>query len=177
VAAGVQVVSSEKAASGILTLFGAPKSGAETPFLMTVSERSLLVGRGPRRAEVDYLGPGHTQGDLVVVVPDAGVLFCGDLAATGVLPFLRADDVDPEGWEKILQRLAGLKVGKLVPGHGAIGPTQGIADTAAVHRAGPPDRDEDRDVGGSRSRSGRRRSPTRATRSRTSRSLRITSRT
>jgi len=131
VAAGVQVVSSEKAASGILTLFGAPKSGAETPFLMTVSERSLLVGRGPRRAEIDYLGPGHTQGDLVVVVPDAGVLFCGDLAATGVLPFLRADDVDPEGWEKILQRLAGLKVGKLVPGHGAIGPTQGIADTAA----------------------------------------------
>jgi glyoxylase-like metal-dependent hydrolase (beta-lactamase superfamily II) len=131
VAAGVQVVSSEKAASGILTLFGAPKSGAGAPFLMTVSERTLLVGRGPRRAEIDYLGPGHTQGDVVVVVPDAGVLFCGDLAASGVLPFLRSDDVDPEGWEKILQRLAALKISKLVPGHGAIGPTQGIVDTAA----------------------------------------------
>jgi len=131
VAAGAQVVSSEKAASGVLTLFSAPKPGANAPFLMTVSERTLLVGRGPRRAEIDYLGPGHTQGDVVVVVPDAGVLFCGDLAASGVLPFLRSDDVDTAGWEKILQRLAALKISKLVPGHGVIGPTQGIADTAA----------------------------------------------
>ena len=91
----------------------------------------LLLGRGSRRAEVYYLGPGHTQGDLVVVVPDAGVLFSGDLAVNGVLPFLRGADVDPEGWEKILPRLAALKITKMVPGHGAIGPRDGISDTAA----------------------------------------------
>jgi glyoxylase-like metal-dependent hydrolase (beta-lactamase superfamily II) len=103
--------------------------------VLTVAERSLLVGKDPRRAEIYYLGPGHTAGDLVVVVPDAGVLFSGDLAVNGVLPFLRSNDVDPLGWERILPRLAALKIEKLVPGHGAIGPTNGIRDTAAyLHR-------------------------------------------
>ena len=70
----------------------------------------------PRRAEIYYLGPGHTQGDLVVVAADDGVLFSGDLAVNGVLPFLRSSDVDPSGWERILPRLAALKIDKLVPG-------------------------------------------------------------
>jgi hypothetical protein len=43
--------------------------------------------------------------------------------------------VDPDGWEKILQRLAALRIDKMIPGHGAIGPRNGIADTAVyVHR-------------------------------------------
>ena len=138
-AAGVQVMAAEKAASGVLFLLGgsaAAASGkaAAPPLVLTVSERSLLVGRGSRRAEIDYLGPGHTQGDLVIVVPDAGVVFSGDLAVNGVLPFVRSNDVDPIGWERILPRLAALKVDKLVPGHGAIGPKNGIADTDAYLR-------------------------------------------
>ncbi len=129
-AAGVQVVSAEKAAPAALAL-DAAKGGGEGPILLTVSERMLLVGRSTRGAEIDYLGPGHTQGDLVVVLPDAGVLFSGDLAVNSVLPFLRAADMDVDGWQKILSRLAALKVEKMVPGHGAIGPREGIADTAA----------------------------------------------
>ena len=136
VAAGVQVMAAEKAAAAVLfALGGSPATAggkaAASPLVLTVAERSLLVGRDARRAEIYYLGPGHTQGDLVIVVPDAGVLFSGDLAVNGVLPFLRSNDVDPLGWERILPRLAALKIEKLVPGHGAIGPTNGIKDTAA----------------------------------------------
>jgi glyoxylase-like metal-dependent hydrolase (beta-lactamase superfamily II) len=132
-------VAAEKAAAGVLFVLGSSAAGADKPaaappLVLTVSERSLLVGKDPRRAEIDYLGPGHTQGDLVIVVPDARVLFSGDLAVNGVLPFLRSSDVDPIGWERILPRLAALKIEKLVPGHGAIGPTNGIADTDAYVR-------------------------------------------
>ena len=138
-AAGVQVVSAERAGPGVLAVLrGAPTAAgagraSAVPVLLTVSERSLFVGE-TERAEIDYLGPGHTQGDLVVVLPDRGVLFSGDLALNGVLPYLRSADVDPPGWEKILPRLAALPIQKMVPGHGAIGPREGIADTAAYVR-------------------------------------------
>jgi glyoxylase-like metal-dependent hydrolase (beta-lactamase superfamily II) len=138
-AAGAQVVTSEKSAPGILALLelaarsaGAGKA-ASNPFVMTVSDRSLLVGGTGRRAEIYYLGAAHTQGDLVVLLSD-GVLFSGDVAVNGVVPFLRSEDVDPQGWEKVLARLAAIKIDKMVPGHGKIGPTQGISDTAAYIR-------------------------------------------
>jgi glyoxylase-like metal-dependent hydrolase (beta-lactamase superfamily II) len=140
-AAGAQIICSEKAAPGLLFLLDAaaradagkaasPKP-AGTPVVLTVSERSLFVGGQSRRAEIYYLGPGHTQGDLVIVLPTDGILFSGDLAVNGVLPFVRSSDVDPKGWQRLLPRLAALKIEKMVPGHGAIGPREGIADTAA----------------------------------------------
>lgn len=146
-AAGAQIIVAEKSAPGLLALLEekargsspaekvpAPKPAA-SPLVLTVAERSLLLGNGPRRAEVYYLGPAHTQGDLVVVLPTDGVLIPGDLAVNGVLPFLRSPDVDPRGWERILTRLASLKVDKMIPGHGTIGPRDGISDTFAyVHR-------------------------------------------
>jgi glyoxylase-like metal-dependent hydrolase (beta-lactamase superfamily II) len=138
-AAGAQVVASEKAAPGVLALLelaarsaGAGKA-ASKPFVMTVSDRTLLVGGTGRRAEIYFLGAAHTAGDLVVLLSD-GVLFSGDIAVNGVVPFLRSEDVDPQGWEKALARLAAIKVDKMAPGHGKIGPTQGIADTAAYIR-------------------------------------------
>jgi cyclase len=133
-AAGVQVISAEKAVSGVVPLLDAGKAGSGSPMVMTIAERSLLLGRGARRAEIYYLGPGHTQGDLIIVLPDVGVLFSGDLAVQGVLPFMRSTDVDPEGWQKILARLTALKIEKMVPGHGAIGPTSGITDTGVYVR-------------------------------------------
>ena len=137
-AAGVQVLSAERASPGVVALLrgaggGKNASRAEPALLLTVSERSLFLSENGR-AEVDFLGPGHTQGDLVVVLPERGVLFSGDLAVNGVLPFLRSADVDPLGWEKILTRLAALKIEAMIPGHGAIGPREGITDTAAYLR-------------------------------------------
>jgi len=139
-AAGAQVVTSEKAATGVLLVLAAAAGGAApkgapakpaNPLVLTIADHSLLAGTQPRRAEIHYLGPGHTQGDLIVLLPADGVLFSGDLAVNGVLPFLRAADADPRGWERILASLSGLKFDKMVPGHGTIGPRDGLADTAA----------------------------------------------
>jgi cyclase len=141
-AAGAQIVAAEKAAPPVLVLLQSPPAGAaksDSPAgprrnpVLTVADRILFVG-GPRRAEIYYLGPAHTRGDLVVVLPDDGVLFPGDLATNGVLPFMHSADVDPKGWETALPRLAALKIQKMIPGHGAIGPTEGIGQTLAYVR-------------------------------------------
>lgn len=141
VAAGAQVICHENAASPILAYVTQPSQGASDPMsgkkvsptLMTVSERLILFD-GTRRADVQWLGPAHTAGDLVVLLPNEKILFAGDLALNGRVPDLHLADADPGAWAKTLPRLAAAPVETMVPGHGAIGPRTGIADTLAYVR-------------------------------------------
>ena len=41
---------------------------------------------GERRVDLRFLGRGHTDADIVVEIPDAGVLFAGDLLEDGATP-------------------------------------------------------------------------------------------
>jgi glyoxylase-like metal-dependent hydrolase (beta-lactamase superfamily II) len=143
VAAGAQVICQENAAAQILNFItpvsndpANPPTGKRSvaPTLMSVSERLILFD-GRRRADIQWLGPAHTNADLVVLLPAEKVLFAGDLASNGRLPDLHLPDSDPDSWAKALPRLAAVPVEKMVPGHGTIGPTTGIADTAAYLRA------------------------------------------
>jgi cyclase len=142
VAAGAQVICQENAASPILSFLTRPTtdpadplSGKRnvSPMLLTVSERLILFD-GRHRADIQWLGPAHTKADLVVALPAEKVLFVGDLAPNGRVPDLHLADADPAAWAKTLPRLAAVPVDKMVPGHGTIGPTTGIADTLAYLR-------------------------------------------
>ena len=42
---------------------------------------------------------------------------------------MQSPDADPTNWEKILPRLAAIDADRIIPGHGDIGPRQGIAET------------------------------------------------
>jgi glyoxylase-like metal-dependent hydrolase (beta-lactamase superfamily II) len=42
-------------------------------------DESTTLETGGRKIELLYLGPAHTEGDMVAYVPDAKVLFAGDL--------------------------------------------------------------------------------------------------
>ena len=140
-AAGAQVVSAERVAGPILGYLTQPGDPADPltakrnvkPTLMTVSERLILFD-GLRRAEIQWLGPAHSNGDLVVLLPAEKILFAGDLAPNGRLPDLHLSDADAGSWAKVLPRLAAAPVEKMVPGHGEIGPRQGIADSLAYLR-------------------------------------------
>jgi cyclase len=143
VAAGAQVICQENAAAPVLSYItqaskdpADPLSGKRTvsPMLMTVSERLVLFD-GRHRADIQWLGPAHTNGDLLILLPNEKVLFVGDLAPNGRLPDLHLPDADSEAWVKTLPRLAAAPVEKMVPGHGVIGPRTGIADTLAYLRA------------------------------------------
>jgi glyoxylase-like metal-dependent hydrolase (beta-lactamase superfamily II) len=141
VAVGAQVICHENAASPILAYVTQPPRGASDPMtgkkvsptLMTVSERLVLFD-GTRRADIQWLGPAHTAGDLVVLLSNEKILFSGDLALNGRVPDLHLADADPGAWAKTLPRLAAAPVEKMVPGHGTIGPRTGISDSLAYVR-------------------------------------------
>jgi cyclase len=141
-AAGAQVICHENGAAPVLGYITRASSDASDPMsgkrslsptLMTVSERLVLFD-GRRRADIQWLGPAHTNGDLVILLPNEKVLFAGDLAPNGRLPDLHLPDADPEAWAKTLPRLAAAPIEKMVPGHGVIGPKTGIADSLAYVR-------------------------------------------
>jgi glyoxylase-like metal-dependent hydrolase (beta-lactamase superfamily II) len=73
---------------------------------------------GGRRVELRWCGRGHTDNDLVVVVPDAGVVFAGDLVEEGAPP--QFGDAFPLEWPATLDRLVALGPPTVVPGPGDV---------------------------------------------------------
>jgi glyoxylase-like metal-dependent hydrolase (beta-lactamase superfamily II) len=74
---------------------------------------------GGRELGLRMLGPAHTVGDLVVHVPDAGVLFAADLLFVGVTPVMWAGPVD--SWIEALDAILAMDADTIVPGHGPVG--------------------------------------------------------
>lgn len=75
---------------------------------------------GDRLVEVAFLGRGHTDGDVVVRVPDADLVCAGDLVEESAPPAYGPDSW-PLEWGLTLEQLSNL-LGRstvVVPGHGA----------------------------------------------------------
>lgn len=71
---------------------------------------------GDRQVELRHLGLGHTDNDIVVRVPDAGVLFAGDLLENAPAPGF--GDSYPVAWADTGAALLTLVDRVVVPGHG-----------------------------------------------------------
>ena len=65
---------------------------------------------------VDHVGPAHTPEDVVVFVPQLGVLFAGDLFFQGRIPFV--GQADSRLWIQALNRLMKYQPKIVIPGHG-----------------------------------------------------------
>jgi cyclase len=79
----------------------------------------LTLFAGSRRIELRHPGyPAHTPGDVVVWLPDDGVLFSGDLLFHDVTPLIMMGSVD--GALRSLDWLAGFGADTVVPGHGVV---------------------------------------------------------
>jgi cyclase len=74
---------------------------------------------GARQVHLVEVGPAHTAGDAVVHVPDAGVVFCGDILFVGVTPGVWHGPV--ANWVRALDRCLAMDADTYVPGHGALG--------------------------------------------------------
>jgi glyoxylase-like metal-dependent hydrolase (beta-lactamase superfamily II) len=70
------------------------------------------------------LGPAHTAADTVVHVPDAGVLFAGDLLFIGCTPIVWAGPI--ANWVAACDAMIALDAPTVVPGHGPITDPDGI---------------------------------------------------
>jgi glyoxylase-like metal-dependent hydrolase (beta-lactamase superfamily II) len=76
---------------------------------------------GGRTAVLLHPGRAHTDHDTVVHVPDAGVLFAGDVvenAEHGFSPFSFSAESDLTAWPDTLDALLALEPRVIVPGHG-----------------------------------------------------------
>jgi glyoxylase-like metal-dependent hydrolase (beta-lactamase superfamily II) len=95
-------------------------------------ERSMDLRVGDRRIELRYLGRGHTTGDLVVWLPDDGVLFAGDLVEAQAAPYM--GDAHVADWSSTtLDNVQALGAEALVGGRGDVvrgeAVNRAIADT------------------------------------------------
>jgi glyoxylase-like metal-dependent hydrolase (beta-lactamase superfamily II) len=87
---------------------------------------SLDLHVGDRPVRLIELGPAHTAGDVVVHLPDADVLFTGDLVFHGGHPIVWAGPV--AGWIEACDRMLALGATTVVPGHGPLGDRACIED-------------------------------------------------
>lgn len=79
--------------------------------------------------DLRYLGLGHTDNDVVVIVPDADVIFAGDLLENGGPPYF--GNGYPIDWPATAEALLALtrEPTVVVPGHGDVA-GQGFVKTS-----------------------------------------------
>jgi glyoxylase-like metal-dependent hydrolase (beta-lactamase superfamily II) len=78
----------------------------------------LRLRVGDRDVHLHELGPAHTAGDVIVHVPDASVVFTGDLVFHGGHPIVWAGPV--QRWIDACDRILALEPAVVVPGHGRV---------------------------------------------------------
>jgi len=95
--------------------------------------QELRVWLGKREVHLTHLGRAHTAGDIVAHVPDADVVFSGDLVEYRSACY--CGDAHFTDWPATLGRLADLKVRALVPGRGAaLATPEKVAEGIAMTR-------------------------------------------
>ncbi len=87
-------------------------------------EHEIGIDVGGRPVRLLDLGPAHTAADTVVHVPDAGVLFAGDLLFIGCTPIVWAGPI--ANWVAACDTMIALDAPTVVPGHGPITDPDGI---------------------------------------------------
>ncbi|MET0237401.1 MAG: MBL fold metallo-hydrolase [Kibdelosporangium sp.] len=98
-----------------------------------VYDQAYDLDLGGRVVRLQATGRAHSKGDQVVKVPDADVLFTGDLVEAGqfaIFPWFPPHDADVSGtrWLAVMQRLAADAPRVVVPGHGDVGGAQLLND-------------------------------------------------
>lgn len=94
-----------------------------TPPTRTFSDRLGLDVAGTR-VDLIEVGPAHTAGDTIVHVPDAGVVFTGDICFIEGTPIVWAGPLDR--WIAACDLIVDLDPVAVVPGHGPVTDTAGV---------------------------------------------------
>ncbi|MEM7128460.1 MAG: MBL fold metallo-hydrolase [Chloroflexota bacterium] len=126
-----------------VSLFGAGKIGhwfqnmvkpyafdqvVHTPPTRTFSGE-LELEMGGRQIRLIEVGPAHTQGDLMVYIPDSKMLFSADVLFIESTPVMWAGPV--EKWLAALDKILEMDVEVIVPGHGPITDKFGVETVKA----------------------------------------------
>ena len=91
-----------------------PIPGLTWPTMTFPDQISVWLGR--REVRIMHIGRGHTAGDVIAVVPDAGVVFAGDLVVNNAACY--CGDAHFTDWLATLDHLAELQANTMLPGRG-----------------------------------------------------------
>lgn len=82
-------------------------------------EERMDIRLGDREINLIYLGRAHSAGDILLHLPQDGVLYAGDIAFHRILPAF------PDGhitkWLAVMEQTRELDFATIVPGHGPVG--------------------------------------------------------
>lgn len=100
--------------------------GVEVTPPTTTMDDELTLDVGGTEVRVEYLGPAHTAGDVIVHLPEHGIVFTGDLL------FHQCTPIGWEGtsaqWCAALDHIAALEPETVVPGHGPLATPEGLLE-------------------------------------------------
>ena len=80
---------------------------------------------GGRVVELIEVGPAHTAGDALALVPDAKTIYTGDILFIGGTPIVWAGPLS--NWIAACDLILGMDVETVVPGHGPLTDKSGVA--------------------------------------------------
>lgn len=89
-------------------------------------ENQLDLRVGARTVSLLEVGPAHTAGDAVVHLPEAGIVFTGDILFHGGHPIVWAGPV--ANWITACDRVLALQPSVVVPGHGPLATPAALVD-------------------------------------------------
>jgi glyoxylase-like metal-dependent hydrolase (beta-lactamase superfamily II) len=90
---------------------------------------TLHVRVGDRAVELIEVGPAHTAGDVIAHVPDASVVFTGDIVFHKGTPIMWEGPA--QNWIAACDRICSLAPDVVVPGHGPVTDVDGVRETRA----------------------------------------------
>jgi cyclase len=100
--------------------------GIELALPTRTFDGEMEIRVGERRVRLIEVGPAHTEGDVIVHLPDDGVVFTGDILFHGGHPVVWAGPV--ANWVAACDRLMALGAETVVPGHGPLAGNGAVAD-------------------------------------------------
>ena len=106
----------ERQAANSRTYLEQVKEIKVTPPNLTI-DRKMTLFRGSREIQILYLGRGHTDTDVVVLLPKERIVCTGDLMESQISYM---GDSFPDEWIATLDRLKALDFETVMPGHGVV---------------------------------------------------------
>lgn len=127
-AAGTKVVSTQRTRDYLMFFDGDywKEDAAHTVPNVTFDDRHELR-IGGKTIRLYHFGPGHTDGDLVVLFKDDGVIHMGDLFFNHRYPNIDLEaGGSVRGWIEILDRVLAMDFDAVIPGHGTVTDREGL---------------------------------------------------
>jgi cyclase len=92
------------------------------PFV--VLEDFFIIRDGSKEIRIQFLGPGHTDHDIILLLPSEKIAFLGDLFFNQAIP--NVQDAKVLQWTETLGKIRELDAERFIPGHGPPGNHQDV---------------------------------------------------